>query len=126
MEYSIGEFSEATGLSTHTLRYYEKEGLLSVGRGRGGQRFYLDSDLRWVEFIMRLKETGMPLREIKIYADLRAKGDRTLRDRREMLKIHREHIVAEIKKWQGHLCNMDKKIKFYDEETERFESVTAK
>lgn len=98
MEYSIGEFAEVTGLSAHTLRFYEKEGLLSARRGRGGQRYYLEADLRWVEFIKRLKETRMPLKEIKLYADLRAEGDKTLKARREMLNTHREHIMAEISK----------------------------
>lgn len=121
MEYSIGEFALATGLSAHTLRFYEKEGLLSTKRGRGGQRYYLEADLRWVEFIMRLKETGMPLKEIKLYADLRAEGDRTLKARREMLQTHREHIVAEMKKWRNHLNNMYKKIEFYDSEIARTE-----
>ena len=122
MEYSIGEFAQATGLSAHTLRFYEKEGLLSARRGRGGQRYYLDGDLRWVEFIKRLKETGMPLKEIKLYAELRAAGDETLEARREMLKNHREHIMVEINKWRSHLRNMDKKIKFYDEEISRLET----
>lgn len=121
MEHSIGEFAEVTGLSAHTLRFYEKEGLLSAKRGRGGQRYYLEADLRWVEFIKRLKETGMPLKEIKLYADLRAEGNKTLKARREMLKNHREHIMAEISKWKKHLRNMDKKITFYDEEIGRLE-----
>ena len=122
MEYSIGGFSCVTGLSVHTLRYYEKEGLLSVRRGRGGQRYYLEGDLRWVEFILRLKETGMPLKEIKLYAALRAEGEATLAARRDMLKIHRKHILAEINKWRNHLRNMDKKIKYYDEEIEKIEA----
>lgn len=119
MEFSIGEFAEITGLTAHTLRFYEKEGLISAKRGRGGQRYYLEADLRWVEFIKRLKETGMPLKEIKLYADMRAEGEATLKARREMLTVHREHIVAEINKWKSHLGNMDKKIVFYDEEIER-------
>lgn len=126
MEYSIGEFARSTGLSAHTLRFYEKEGLLSARRGRGGQRYYLDGDLRWVEFIKRLKETGMPLKEIKVYAYLRAEGDATLGARREMLKIHREHIMAEINNWKSHLRNMDKKIKFYDEEIDQLENTQQK
>ncbi len=121
MEYTIGEFARATGLSAHTLRFYEKEGLLTAPRGRGGQRYYLEADLRWVEFIKRLKETGMPLREIKLYADLRAKGNETLRARREMLENHRQHIVAEISKWRNHLTNMDQKIQFYEAEIARLE-----
>ena len=126
MEYSIGAFAEVTGLTAHTLRFYEKEGLLSAKRGRGGQRYYLDADLRWVEFIKRLKETGMPLKEIKLYADLRAEGEGTLKARREMLQAHRAHILAEINKWRSHLRNMDKKIAFYEEEINRLEMPTPK
>ena len=119
MEYSIGQFAEATGLSAYTLRYYEKEGLLRVKRGRGGQRYYSEADLRWVEFIKRLKETGMPIKEIKIYADYRAQGEATLKPRMEMLRIHREHILTELARWRDHLKNMDRKIKYYQDEIDR-------
>ena len=119
MSYSIGEFSELTGLSPHTLRYYEKEGLLTAARNRGGQRVYLEADLKWVEFIKKLKATGMPVKEIKIYADLRARGNETLASRLDMLKIHRQHILDEMNKWQGHLLSMDEKINYYVEEINR-------
>lgn len=115
MEYSIGEFANIVGLTAHTLRYYEKEGLLATKRNRGGQRVYLEADLRWVEFIKRLKETGMPIRQIKTYADYRALGDKTMPARVAMLATHRQHILDEIDRWKEHLENMDRKIKFYEE-----------
>jgi DNA-binding transcriptional MerR regulator len=121
MEYSIGEFARATGMSAHTLRYYEREGLLTAKRGGGGQRYYLDADMRWVEFIKRLKETGMPIKEIKRYAALRLEGDATIKARMEMLREHREFIVAEMNKWDRHLNNMDQKIELYENELASFQ-----
>lgn len=119
MEYSIGEFAKLIGFTPHTLRYYEKEGLLAAARNRGGQRVYLEADRRWVEFIKRLKETGMPIKEIKSYAEFRAKGDKTLKPRLQMLQNHRRHILDEIAKWKEHLKNMDKKIEYYMKEISR-------
>ena len=72
MEYSIGDFSRLTGLGIHTLRYYEHEGLITPERNSGNRRCYSDKDLTWIEFIKRLKDTGMPIKEIKHYAELRA------------------------------------------------------
>ena len=72
MEYSIGEFSKLTGLGIHTLRYYEQEGLIAPERNSGNRRCYYDKDLTWIEFIKRLKDTGMSIKEIKYYAELRA------------------------------------------------------
>ena len=83
MEYSIGEFSKLTGLGIHTLRYYEQEGLIAPERNSGNRRGYYDKDLTWIEFIKRLKDTGMPIKEIKHYAELRAAGDSTLSERME-------------------------------------------
>lgn len=78
MEYSIGEFSKLTGLGIHTLRYYEQEGLIAPERNSGNRRCYSDKDLTWIAFIKRLKDTGMPIKEIRHYAELRAAGDPTL------------------------------------------------
>ncbi len=113
---SIGQFAQVTGLSAHTLRYYEKEGLLSARRGVSRQRHYREDDLRWVEFIKRLKETGMPIKEIKHYADLRAEGEATLVARMDMLIAHRAHILSELSTWQTHLKKMEQKISYYERE----------
>lgn len=112
----IGEFSKRTGLSIDTLRYYEKEGLLTPRRDFNERRFYGENDIRWVEFIMRLKETGMPLKEIKRYAYLRAKGDKTLDERLEMLIAHRHNLDEQIKKLRSHRKKLDDKIEFYKDE----------
>ena len=85
MEYSIGEFSRKTGLGIHTLRYYEHEGLLLPERTAANRRCYSERDVAWAAFILRLKETGMPIREIRRYAALREEGDDTLSARMEML-----------------------------------------
>ena len=68
MEYSIGEFSKLTGLGIHTLRYYEHENLIIPDRNSSNRRRYSDRDIAWIDFIKRLKDTGMPIKEIKRYA----------------------------------------------------------
>ncbi|MDE7429922.1 MAG: MerR family transcriptional regulator, partial [Lachnospiraceae bacterium] len=100
MEYSIGDFSKLTGLGIHTLRYYEHEGLITPKRNSGNRRCYSDKDLTWIEFIKRLKDTGMPIKEIKHYAELRAAGDPTLSERMEMLVQHRHALNVQIAQLQ--------------------------
>lgn len=112
----IGDFSKRTGLPVSTLHFYERKGLISPERNSYGHREYSEADLTWIAFIERLKETGMPLAQIKRYADLRAKGDSTLEERLAMLVDHRESIVATISKWQENLDHLDKKIEFYEHE----------
>ena len=116
MNYSIGDFARLTGLTAHTLRYYEKEGLLEPERKSNGQRFYSVRDLEWVTFIKRLKETYMPLKEIKQYATLRALGDPTLKERQDLLALHRENLIQEMALLQDHLNKLDLKIEYYDNE----------
>jgi DNA-binding transcriptional MerR regulator len=123
MGYSIGEFSKATGIGIHTLRYYEKEGLITPGRSAAGRRVYGEEDIAWAAFILRLKETGMPLRSIRRYAGLRYAGDETMRERLEMLSGHRKYILEEIQKWKDNLASMDKKIKIYEEKIARAKDV---
>lgn len=68
---TIGEFSVITGISAYTLRYCQKKGLLCVSRDNAGRRDYSEDDIEWVKFIRHLKDTGMLLRDIKYYSDLR-------------------------------------------------------
>lgn len=112
----IGEFSKRTGLSADTLRYYEKEKLLTPQRDFNDRRVYSEADIRWIEFIIRLKDTGMPLKEIRRYARLRAKGDSTMNERLEMLIAHKASLEAQIKKLNAHKKKLGDKIKFYKEE----------
>ena len=119
MEYSIGEFSKLTNLGIHTLRYYEHENLITPKRNSSNRRCYSDKDLAWIEFIKRLKDTRMPIKDIQRYAELRAEGDLTLNERMEMLTVHRESLNEQIKALQEHMAKLDDKIDFYRQEIER-------
>ena len=112
---TIGEFSVITGISAYTLRYYEKKGLLRVNRDSGGRRDYSEDDIEWVKFIQRLKDTGMLLRDIRHYSDLRYQGDDTMAERMELLIQHRESVVEEKRKWEEYLRNLDVKIGIYQD-----------
>ena len=118
MDYSIGEFSKVTGLGIHTLRYYEHENLIIPLRNASNRRRYSEKDIAWIAFIKRLKATGMPIKEIKKYAALRAKGDVTLSERMEMLIQHRQSLNEQIRRLQEHETMLDEKIAFYRQEIE--------
>lgn len=116
MKYTIGEFSQITEISVYTLRYYEKENLISPKRLENGQRYYTDKDLSWAIFIKRLKDTDMPIKEIAKYAFLREKGDCTLKSRMDMLIEHRKILQDKIMHMQTNLKNLDDKIDYYKTE----------
>lgn len=119
MNYTIGEFSALTNLGIHTLRYYEKENLISPERKENGRRLYSENDVNWIQFIKRLKDTGMPIKEIQKYAAFRAVGASTLTERMEMLIKHRAALNEEILKLQEHLEKLDSKIGYYQGEIEK-------
>src|SRR5215469_114660 len=86
---TIAEVAERTGLSPDTLRYYEKAGLIErIGRTSGNQRRYAAADLDWLEFLMRLRETGMSIADMQHFAQLRGAGEATVADRLVMLREH--------------------------------------
>lgn len=112
----IKEFAQACGLSSHTLRYYEKIGLLpAIERSDSNHRRYTEQDLRWIEFIKRLKATNMPLSEIQRYARLRAQGASTEAERMALLIRHAEHLERVIAQEQEHLETLREKICLYRE-----------
>lgn len=113
MSYSIGEFSNLTNISIYTLRYYEKENLIIPNRKENGRRCYSENDVIWIQFIKRLKDTQMPIKEIQKYAKLRAAGDSTMDERMEMLIKHRIALKEEIAKSNEHLKKLDDKINYY-------------
>ncbi|KRE23284.1 MerR family transcriptional regulator [Paenibacillus sp. Soil522] len=116
MNYSIGKFSNITGIGIHALRYYEKERLIIPNRKDNGRRCYSDNDMTWIQFIKRLKDTGMPIKEIQKYAELRAQGDSTMIERMEMLMAHKAALKNQIAQLKEHLDNLDNKIDFYKTE----------
>jgi DNA-binding transcriptional MerR regulator len=94
---SIEEVARRTGLTAHTLRYYERIGLIApVARGPGGQRRYAAADMAWIEFLLRLRTTHMPIGRMRAFATLRATGDATVPERRRMLEAHRADVLARI------------------------------
>ncbi|BEU88987.1 MerR family transcriptional regulator [Selenomonas sp. TAMA-11512] len=117
----IGEMAREANLPESTLRYYEKRGLLRVRRTSGGIRDYERSDVEWIKFIRRLKETGMHLDDIKHYAELRYMGESTMEERLGILEVHREYVLSEQQKWQEYMKNLDDKIAFYKESLKRDE-----
>lgn len=112
---TIGKISQKTGLPESTLRYYEKKGLLRVARDSGGRRDYGENDAAWIQFLRRLKETGMPLKEIRRYSDLRYAGESTMPQRLEMLRAHREYVLKQRRRWDECLDHLDEKIALYQQ-----------
>jgi DNA-binding transcriptional MerR regulator len=111
---SIGELAIASGLSTHTLRYYEKLGVLKpADRAASGHRQYRADAVAWLDFVLRLKITGMPLAEIRHYAELRTAGDATLQSRLTMLENHRQRLVNTIAALAENLTALDSKLQTY-------------
>ena len=120
----------ATGLTSHTLRYYEDLGLITdVERSPSGHRSYSPADVKWVEFLLRLRETGMPVEEMRRFAQLRRDGPPTAVDRQQMLNAHRRRVRAEQARLADNLAAIDEKIAYYEdlvatETTDHMENVT--
>ena len=111
---NIAEFARRCGLSAHTLRYYERIGLLgSVTRQANGHRTFGPRDVEWVEFVHRLRATGMGISEMLRYAGLRAQGDGTLAQRKAMLLQHADQLAATLRAQQAHLRVVRQKIVIY-------------
>lgn len=112
---SIGQLAQLSGLSTYTLRFYEAEGILKpIGRAGNGHRRFRSEDVLWLEFVLRLKMTGMPLAEIRQYATLRAQGEKTLEQRLAMLRLHRERLAAKLNELSTCANALDDKIRIYE------------
>lgn len=116
-ELTIQQVAAATGLSVHTLRYYERCNLIApIGRSQSGHRRYLSNDIRWIEFLTKLRLTGMPIRQMQQYAALvRQHPDTSFHERRQMLEVHRESVVQQIQQLQDNLAVIDWKIQHYAE-----------
>jgi DNA-binding transcriptional MerR regulator len=113
---NIKKFAEITGMSPHTIRYYEKIGIFrDVSRNASGHRSFRDKDIIWAEFIKRLKDTGMPLDKILEYADLREKGDYTAGSRMAILKNHAALLEKRLSVEKSNLKKLRGKIKYYEE-----------
>ena len=95
---SIGEVAERTGLSVHALRFYEREGLLvgPVRRTSGGRRRYTSVDVEWLLICVKLRASGMPLADLKHFAELVRRGPGNEAERLHLLDTHRQRVDAQI------------------------------
>jgi DNA-binding transcriptional MerR regulator len=117
---TITEAAEASGLSAHTLRYYERARLLeAVDRNGSGHRRYHDDDLERIRFLSKLRATGMPIREVRRYAELMRSGDDTNAERMALLEGHRTSVLNRLKETERNLALIDRKINYYRERLER-------
>src|SRR6478736_8585333 len=116
MAMTIAEAAARSGLTSHTLRYYERDGLMlfPAERSSTGHRRYTDSDLRWIEMITRLRSTGMPIRDVRRYSDLVRAGAGNEAERLDLLKAHRERVEAQLAEVGAHLRAIDHKIGIYE------------
>jgi DNA-binding transcriptional MerR regulator len=113
-ELTIEEAADRTGLSRHTLRYYERIGLLApVGRTASGHRRYTVDDLGSIIFLTLLRETGMPIHDMLRFVELTRQGEHTIPDRVQVLAAHRAELVETITRLSGHLKALDHKISIY-------------
>jgi DNA-binding transcriptional MerR regulator len=113
--YSISEVSKTLGISTHTLRFYEKEKIIDPKRDGNGIRSYSDEDVKWLRFVMKLKQTQMPLAQIREYARLFIEGEQTVEARLKLLEDHRTAIHDQIKTLKSTEEMLDYKIGAYKE-----------
>jgi DNA-binding transcriptional MerR regulator len=117
---TISEAAQASGLTAHTLRYYERAGLLDpVGREAGGRRRYDEAALTRIAFLTKLRATGMPIREVRKYAEYLRAGEGNERERLALLEAHRAEVRARLAEMERHLELIDDKIDIYREKIAR-------
>ncbi len=109
--FSIQQVAEQTGLSIDTLRYYERIGLIEpVRRAENGHRRYGPQDMAWLQLLMRLRETGMPIAQMLRFAQLRRQGDATATERRLLLEAHQRELQEHMHKLELHMAAIERKI----------------
>jgi DNA-binding transcriptional MerR regulator len=113
---TISDAARVSGISAHTLRYWERAGLIQpVTRNGSGHRRYAEPDLERIKFLTKLRATGMPIRQIRRYAELLNGGDENYEERLVLLEAHREAVQARLEETAGHLELIDWKIDLYRE-----------
>lgn len=112
--YTIKQAAEETGISVHTLRYYEQLGLIHpIDRADNTHRRYTRDDIGWIQFLLKLRATGMSLQDMQTYAQLQREGDVTLPQRVEMLRTLRTEVEQHIAELNEHLGLINYKIEYY-------------
>jgi len=123
-ELTIQQVAALTGLSMHTLRYYERIGLLDpIHRASSGQRRYSEGDIAWIEFLMRLRATGMSICKMQQFADLRRQGPTTIGERSALLEAHSQDVQHHLQELHDHLAAIEKKMKLYQELEQTYDTA---
>ena len=113
-ELTIQQVATLTQLSTHTLRYYERIGLLTqVSRAPSGHRRYSKQDIAWINFLTKLRATGMPIVKMQQFAELRRQGDSTIPKRRFLLEVHQQEVQEQLNRLNQNLALIQDKIELY-------------
>lgn len=111
---TIAEAARRTGVSVHTLRYYERAGMVAtVDRTTGGRRRYQQADLEWIVVCTKLRATGMPIKGIQRYAQLVSAGHGNEEERLALMEAHRADVIAKIAQLERNLTLIDHKIDVY-------------
>ncbi|MDT3427642.1 DNA-binding transcriptional MerR regulator [Paenibacillus forsythiae] len=114
MQYTIGQVAEKSNLSIHTLRYYEKEGLLPfIKRNGSGIRIYEDEHIEWLKFICCLRDTGMSISQLKDFVELTVQGDATVEQRIQMLELQKQTVQEQVNTLMSYIGMIDFKIGMY-------------
>ncbi|MDO5292534.1 MAG: MerR family transcriptional regulator [bacterium] len=112
--YTVKEISEITGISSHTIRFYDNEGLFPfTKRSKTNVRLFPEEYLEWIHFIHCLRDTGMPLAEIKTYIALAKEGDSTSKERYNMILKQKEKAEQDVINMQKRVALLDKKLDYY-------------
>jgi len=116
---TIQEVAQATGLTPHTLRYYERIGLIHpINREENTRRIYTADDVGWIDFLLKLRATGMSIKDMQRYAELQRQGNETLPERVEMLMSLRDKVETHIEEMNEHLKLIHYKIDYYSKVVE--------
>ncbi|QWT19853.1 MerR family transcriptional regulator [Bacillus sp. NP157] len=112
---TIAEAATATGLTAYTLRYYEQIGLIDPVPRRNGQRVYGEAEMRFIQFVLRLRSTGMPMRDIQEYSRLRRLGETpdSIVARGDLLERHAAHLRDQLESLTESIARLDEKIALY-------------
>ncbi|GAA1944122.1 hypothetical protein GCM10009738_16930 [Kitasatospora viridis] len=119
--------AERTGLSVHTLRFYEKEGVLAEPPRRlpGGRRVYTEHDVNWLHLCMVLRGSGMPLPEIRRYTELAREGDGNEEQRIELLRTHQERVREQLGELGRSLDLISYKVRVYEDVLDARQAATG-
>ena len=110
--FTISQVAKQTAITLHTLRYYERIGLIiDIERADNGHRQYSYKDIVWIRFLKRLRKTGMPISDMQRFANLRRQGDGSLDMRRKILETHYDDVINQIVDLEENLAAIENKIK---------------